>query len=93
MAINEVILELSRQITVLKQRYDSLMMENQQLIGVQKKRTRKKKTVNVHPALNKWMSSLAVKKEEELLKKHADRISEIRKESPGWEPPNEFFEI
>lgn len=91
MAINQVILELSKQISVLKEQYDELARENNRLIKKQK--TKKKNAYEVPPALNAWRNSLAKNKEQELLTKFADRIASIKKKDPGWNPPKEFFDI
>ncbi len=91
MAVNEVILELAKQISFLQDKCNELALENQRL--VKKKTKSEQKKLEVPPALNAWMKSLAKNKEQELLKKYADRITSINKKDPGWNPPKKFFDI
>lgn len=90
MAVNEVILELAKQLSVLQAKYDDLVHKTQ---AFSQQKTFGKNALNKPPVLNAWMQHLAKEKEQELLTKFADRIASIKKKDPGWNPPKEFFDI
>lgn len=95
MAIDAVILELSKQLFELQKHNELLVSENQLLltkIGKKNGEKRKHETL-ILPALKAWRKIHAEKTQKDLLAKYADRIAAIKKQDPRWNPPKEFFDI